>query len=348
MSSYNQRYDETQSLREKYNKLLMKLKQKKEKEIKLLKKCCGIIKLKRWIQRNIELMINPNLHQNACSWLFRWLIIYIIVLSICLPFILPVLQKIFYSDNNHHHKSSTFNLYFVEEIFKYLGSNTITKASSIRFGPILGSIMNILQFFGVIGSSTNTEYLPDNYHMIPIDNIYTQISNELFYDHDQLFINWKNGDLKYFFRINNIDNTCFEKQCYTDTIIKYLKESEMNKLLNTNNNKLPIAVLREYLNHYNITYDECYNTFWSKDYQCFAEKAAKIKILNDIYYRKKYLLSFKGKQSHHHHHIKKVKDDTRNRNENEYKSSQQKHKHKSQHFGFQDMGSFAFDLFSGY
>ena len=320
-TTYKERYNETQSYREKYNKLLIKLKHKKEKETELLQKCCG-------------------------QWLFRWLIIYIIVLSICIPLIVPVLQKVF-NLNSNHHKSSTFNLYFLEEIFEYLGLNTMTRVSSVSLSPILGAIMNILQYFGAIESSTNTEYLPNNYIMrsvIPyneIGNIYLQKSTKLFYNN--LFINWKNGELKSFLRIHNIDNTCFERQCYTNTIIQYLKESEENKLLNGDNDKLPIGVLRGYLNHYNINYDQCYNGFWTKDYQCFAEKAASIKILNDVYYGKEYLLSLKGRQFHN-----KYQSSQREQQSSKQEQIQrQKEDKKNGHFGFQDIGSFAFNLFSG-
>eukprot|EP00483_Globobulimina_turgida_P010865 UN10886 len=53
--------------------------------------------------------------------------------------------------------------------------------------------------------------------------------------------------------------------------MQYLKISQWDML---KNDPLPISLLQEYLNHYNVDYNECFNGFWRKDYECFAKKAA--------------------------------------------------------------------------
>ena len=370
---YKERYDETQSSRNKYNKLIIKLKEKEDEEKALLKKWCGIIKLKRRIIHNFELMTNPRLHRNLISWIFRWAILYFIVLCIIIPIIVPVIIKFFDSYNNFKNNmnnnnnytsspssspsSSTFSLYFLEDMFEYFGINSIpSHFSSITISPILHSIMSVLQYFGFIGSTTNTEYLPNNYitNSVLDYNEFGNIYHKNIY-YKQLFQDWRSGELKSFLRRYDIANTCVERECYTDIIIKYLKESEWNKLVNNDNDfqALPIGVLREYLNHYNVDYHECYKSFWNKDYQCFAEKAASIKIINDVYYGKKKLLtsSYKARKAKNKKTNLKQKNEFQSKNKNQ--NQRPKHRQTSQQrrdeqgFGFHDIGNFAFNIFSG-
>eukprot|EP01084_Bolivina_argentea_P320065 555264_1 len=123
-NKYKERYNNTHQLRIKCNKQLIKLQQIHQNELKKLQKCCGIIKLQKWLLYRMELLINPNLHSNMRSWLIQWLFIYIIIISALLPLIIPIIKHI-----NISEKTKGVKLYFFDDIFEYLGLNTISKIS---------------------------------------------------------------------------------------------------------------------------------------------------------------------------------------------------------------------------
>eukprot|EP01084_Bolivina_argentea_P135280 238414_1 len=334
---YTTRYNETHPCRQTWNKRLHKLKQKRDKELKHLSKCCGIIKLKRWLMRNVDLMINPDLHRSLTSWLLRWLLLYIVILCITLPYLVPLVTRALNYRNNKDIPPTTYNNNY--DIFAYV-------SSWFSMAPVLHLCQNVLEYFRIIVPITNTAYLSDNYIMNSVIP-YAQLGNiyhRNYTDYKSLFAHWKSSELKAFIKRYGMDETCMEKSCYTDHIIQYLKLFEWETL---QDDPLPMGMLQEYLDHYEIGYDECYISFWSKDYECIAKKAASIKIVNDVYYNKKYLFSWrvwKTQQRWMNKHNARERGKEKEGHEEYKEKPQASHQQRSRVF---DIGHFAFNVLSG-
>ena len=149
-----------------------------------------------------------------------------------------------------------------------------------------------------------------------------------------------------------MENTCLERVCYTDTIIKYLKQSEWDKIVN--DTPSPVGIFQQYLNHYHLNYDECYNGFWNKDYECMAQKAASIKVINDVYYNKEYLLSWRAKRDNEQSNTQKGSKEEETKANDKHEKGKHYHRRGYNHrfpryteFGFDDIGDFAFNIWSG-
>ena len=69
-------------------------------------------------------------------------------------------------------------------------------------------------------------------------NIYLTDSTDLHYKH--LFQNWTSKELRTFLKRHDVENTCLERVCYTDTIIECLKQSEWDKIVNDTPSSLGI------------------------------------------------------------------------------------------------------------
>mmetsp|Transcript_30245 Transcript_30245/g.48417 ORF Transcript_30245/g.48417 Transcript_30245/m.48417 type:complete len:204 (+) Transcript_30245:1-612(+) len=198
-------------------------------------------------------------------------------------------------------------------------------------------------------------YLPEHYVMVDnqamlaydaFGDLYASNSTELYYK--ALFEDWTSRELKTFVKRHYIQNSCFERQCYTDGIVQYLKQEEWQKLVDTE--PVPVSVLQQYLNHYEVDYGCCYHNFWSKDYDCFRRKAASVKIVNDVYYHKKTLLSIRSMKPRTQKPVRNKQEGKQEsaRFDRQEFSNQHRNRHGNEHhrFGFEDIGKMAFNILS--